>query len=332
MNNIYSENQMNVITISAPGKLMIMGEHAVVYGCPCIVTAVDWRMKVTVEVSDQSIFRLESPNVNISQYQKPITELGNGEIPKGAKFAEIAVRNFIDKYKVASGLTIKTQSDFSSNFGFGSSSAVTVGTIKALEKLFEIPLTQKELFDLSYKTVLDVQGVGSGFDVAAAIYGGTIYFQNKGEIIEQLNTEGLNLIVGYSGVKADTVAMINLVSEKLKNYKEGVENIFDNIGKLVNECKMAVIDKDWERLGTLMDYNQNYLEDLGVSTDKLNLMIDAAKGAGAYGAKLSGAGGGDCMIAIVSSQTKEKVQEAIKNAGGKIIKTDINTQGVRIEL
>ncbi len=187
------------------------------------------------------------------------------------------------------------------------------------------------MFDLSCKTVLDIQGKGSNFDVAAVIYGGTIYFKNGGEVIESLAAEGLNLVVGFTGIKSDTVSMINLVSEKMKNYKEGVEKIFDNIAGLVEEGKQAIMDKDWERLGTLMDYNQNYLEDLGVSTDKLNLMIDEAKKAGAYGAKLSGAGGGDCMIALVSDQSRLKVCQAIKNAGGKIMEVAVNAEGVKAE-
>lgn len=321
---------MTKITVSTPGKLMLMGEHAVVYGRPCIVTAVDQRMKVTVELLDQPIFRLEAAELNIINYQKPILNLGIKEIPKEAKFAEIAVRNFINKYKISSGLKIKTHANFSANFGFGSSSAVCVGVIKALSEVMQKKLSEKELFDLSYKTVLDVQGKGSGFDVAAAIYGETLYFKNAGQVIEYLHIDRLNLIIGYSGVKADTVSMMNLVSEKMKNYKEGVEKIFDSIAKLVDEGKKAIIEKDWERLGTLMDYNQNYLEDLGVSTDKLNLMIDAAKKAGAYGAKLSGAGGGDCMIALVSYDNRLKVSNAITDIGGEIIDVKIGAEGVKI--
>lgn len=322
---------MKRVIISVPGKLMLMGEYAVVYGQPCIVSAVNQRMKVSAESINEPVFKLEAADLNVINYQKPISDLGKGEVLKEAKFAEFSVRNFVDKYKITSGFSIKTQSAFSANFGFGSSSAVVVGALKALVELHQMKISDKELFDIAYKTVLDVQGKGSGFDVAAAIYGGTIYFKNKGEIIEQLEIDNLNLIVGYSGVKADTVSMVNIVSEKMKNYKEGMEKIFDNIGRLVEEAKIAIKDKDLERVGTLMDYNQSYLEDLGVSTDKLNLMIDAAKKAGAYGAKLSGAGGGDCMIALVSSENKIKVGKAIADAGGEIINVNINAPGVRVE-
>src|SRR5688572_29300492 len=83
------------ITVSAPGKLMLFGEHAVVYGRPCIVTAVGQRMKATVELIDEPIFHLEAPDVSVSNYKKPMDQLGEGDIPKGAKFVEMAIKNFI---------------------------------------------------------------------------------------------------------------------------------------------------------------------------------------------------------------------------------------------
>lgn len=323
---------MKQISVAVPGKLMLMGEHAVVYGRPCIVTAVDQRMRVSVGMRDDAIFTLEAPEVNITGYQKPMTEVGKGEIPKEARFAEVAAANFISQYKIDAGINITIQANFSAKFGFGSSSAVTVGVIKGLSELTGIKLSDKELFDLSYKTVLDAQGKSSGFDVAAAIYGGTIYFLTGGKTIEALPADGMNLVVGYSGIKADTVSMINLVAEKMKNYQDGVNKIFDGIGKLVDDAKQAMLEKDrMRRLGTLIDYNQSYLEDLGVSTDKLNNMITAAQKAGALGAKLSGAGGGDCMIALTSAENKLKVSQAIQDAGGEIMNVGINAPGARTE-
>lgn len=322
---------MRKITISVPGKLILMGEHAVVYGKPCIVVAVSQRMQVAVEKIDETVFRLNAIDLDFENYQKPLTEIGIGEIPKEAKFAEIALLNFTSKYKIQSGVEITTRSDFSAQIGFGSSAAVAVGVIKSAAELFGLPLSQKEIFNLAYKTVLDVQGKGSGFDVAAAIYGGTLYFQTGGSIIEPLQTNGLNLVIGYSGVKADTVTMMNQVLGKMKNFKSGIDEIFNNIEKLVSEAKIAILDKDWQRVGTLMNYNQNYLEDLGVSTDKLNIMIEAAIKAGAYGAKLSGAGGGDCMIALVAPNKKLQVSYAIAEAGGQIININVNAPGVKVE-
>ena len=310
---------------------MLMGEYAVLYGYPCIATALDKRMRVTVQITKEAVFKLNAEDVALFNYQKPIKDLGKGDIPKEAKFVESAVLNFNRIYKINTGISLTTKSEFPSTFGFGSSSAVVVGVIKSLAELLNIKLTQKELFDLSYKTVLDIQGKGSGFDVACAIYGGTIYYTTGGIMIESLPTDGLDLVVGYTGVKKETVSMINLVEEKMKNYPSSVAKIFDNIGNLVEEAKKAILEKDWERLGVLMDYNQNYLEDLGVSTEKISQIIEAAKKAGAYGAKLSGAGGGDCIVALVWQETKGKVEEAIKNAAGEIIDIKIDSRGIKKE-
>ena len=88
-----------------------------------------------------------------------------------------------------------------------------------------------------------------------------------------------------------------------------------------------MIGGDWERVGKLMDFNQEYLRDLGVSSEKLEALISAAKAAGAWGAKLSGAGGGDCMIAV----GPPGVKEAIRNAGGEVVDVTVNAEGVRVE-
>lgn len=321
---------MKQVTVSAPGKLMLLGEHAVVYGRPCIVTTVNKRMKVQAALSDESIFKLAAEDVAINEYAKPLDRIGKDEIPPKASFVEMALRNFYLKYKTISGVCITT-SGFSSDFGLGSSASVAACTVKALSCLFDINMSPKEIFDLSYQTILDVQQEGSGFDAAAAIYGGTLYYTFRGEIIEPLTINGLELVIGYSGVKTDTVSMVNLVKEKMKSYKKGVEKIFDNIAALVIEAKEALLMGNWERLGTLMDFNQSYLEDLGVSSPKLNQMISAVRLSGAYGAKLSGAGGGDCIVALVTADMRKSVELAIQGAGGETIDTGINVPGIKTE-
>ena len=125
--------------------------------------------------------------------------------------------------------------------------------------------------------------------------------------------------------------MINMIKEKMTTQKEGIEKIFTAIADLVEKAKKSIAEKDWQRLGTYMNYNQDYLEDLGVSTEKLNSMISAARKAGAYGAKLSGAGGGDCMIVLVSKDSKKAVSQAIETVGGENIDIKTNAEGATIE-
>lgn len=312
---------MKNIKVSAPGKLMLFGEHVVVYDYPCVVTAVSSRIYVEVEKTSER-FIINAPQV------------------RDTRFVKEAIIFFRDKYKIGNGLSIKTSSDFSSKFGLGSSSAVTVATIYALSKLYQIEISQQEIFDLGYKVTLSVQGVGSGFDIAAAVFGGTLYFVTSGKIIKPLSVKELSLVIGYSGVKADTSMIVNSLRSKaclpvgrskITSQKSKTFKIFNDIKQIVEEAKDSLINSNWKRVGKLMNDNHKYLQDLGVSTEKLDKMCHAAVVAGAYGAKLSGAGGGDCMIALTPQEKIKKVELAIVEAGGEIINVKNNSQGVKLE-
>lgn len=320
------------ISVSAPGKLMLFGEHAVLYDRPCLVTAVDQRMHATVEVLDTNVFQLEAEEVKITGYTKALFDIGKGDIPKGAQFVEIALRNMTAKHPLRNGIRITTNSEFSSQVGFGSSSASTVCIVKALSELMELRLSLKDIFDIALKTVLDIQGKGSGFDIAAGVYGGTLYFVTGGKTIKPLHIKELPLIVGYSGIKADTTTIIHQVREKAHKYPEIIEEIYTGIAEIVGKAKEALLGSDFQTVGDLMNMNQGYLEALGVSTQKLSAMIYGARDNGAYGAKLSGAGGGDCMIAFSSEEKRKDAAQGITNAGGQVIPVVANADGVRIEV
>lgn len=323
---------MRKVKVSAPGKLMLFGEHAVIYNRPCIVTAVDQRISVKIRPVKKSKLLIDAPDVKIVGYCRGIDALGKKtNMPKGVRFLEAAVKNFFEKYKVGSGLKIKTKSEFSSEFGFGSSSAVTVAAIKGLSVLFKVKLSKKGLFDLAYKTVLDVQGMGSGFDLAAAIWGGTVYFVTGGQKIIPLKIKDLPLVVGYSGIKADTPTLVKKVAALRKNNKKLIDGIFDQISFLTNKARTALLDGDFKKTGELMNLNQGLLDALGVNTKKLSCLIFAAREAGAWGAKLSGAGGGDCMIALAPEKNRGRVEKAIENIGGKVIRVKSSVEGVMAE-
>ncbi len=319
-----------MVKASAPGKLMLFGEHIAVYGKPCIVTAVNHRMSVSIEKRNDEKIIVNAPEVHVKNYKISVNELNN-QYPKEVSFVLTAVKNFFDKYNCRSGLDIETHSEFSSKFGFGSSSAVTVSTLKALSELFDISMSNNELFNISYKTVMDVQKVSSGFDVASAIFGGTIFFAKKGEIIEKMNIKETPLIVGYTGVKADTPTLIKKVSGMLEREPKKINAVFNKIENIVIEAKDNIKNSNWAGVGQFMNENQQYLKMLDVSSPELDKLISASNKGGAYGSKLSGAGGGDCMIALASEDKSSLVSEAIKKAGGIIIPVETNVEGVRIE-
>ncbi len=304
-----------MITVSAPGKLMLMGEHAVVFGEPCMVTAVDQRLYVTAQKTDDGKITVDAPQ------------------SKETKFVDATVAKFFATKGITikdRGVSLSIRSDFTSQVGFGSSSAVSVATLKALSLVFDVSISDREIFDSAYQVTIDIQGVGSGFDIAAATFGGTLFFKKGGEETIPLSNE-IPLVVGYTGVKADTPTLVKMVAAKREKYPEKVDKIFAAIGKLVLQGKEALFVKDWEKLGKLMNFDQEYLRDLGVSSEKLEALISAAKEAGAWGAKLSGAGGGDCMIALVPEQKRQTVEQAIESVNGKVMHVHTHAQGVTVE-
>lgn len=319
------------VEVSAPGKLMLFGEHAVIYNRPCIVTAVDQRMRVSAELTGTKIIKLEAPDVGVREYIEKIGVDAKSELPKGARFTITAVRNFFSYFKIRSGVTVRTKSEFSSEFGFGSSSSVTTAVLKALSLLFDIELSNKELFELSYRTVLDVQGLGSGFDLAAAIWGGTIYFKSTGLEIASLKVYDLPLTVGYTGIKADTPTLVRHVADFYLRNENLANHIFDSMAVIVDQARDSLAELDMENLGYLMNVNQGLLDSLGVNTPELSNLIYGARQAGAIGAKLSGAGGGDCMIALSPGQHRVQVERSMERLGGKVIKIKIGAPGVQSE-
>jgi len=326
---------MTYVSASAPGKLMLFGDHAVVHGHPCIVTAVDQRITATVRKNGEDVFYLTAPDLGLTAYSKTLADLGKKELPKGVRFIEMLYKRFLEKYPQQEGIVVTTQSEFSSLFGFGSSSAVTVAFAKALVTLYELSLSNKELFDLCYQSVIDVQGVGSGFDIASAIWGRTLYYVAPAKVVETIELpQGiLPLVVGYTGIKADTPTLVRMVQSHLQTEPEKITGYFKQIHAYTDQAKVEMKAGNWPAVGRLMSENQQLLSKLNVSGVKLDELILASLEHGAFGAKLSGAGGGDCMIALVDSarENAPQVEAALTEHGGKVMNVALDAEGVRLE-
>jgi len=326
-----------IIKTSAPGKLMLFGEHSVVFGHPCIVTAVDRRLSITVEENGEEVFVLDAPDLGLRAYSKKISDLGNKNLPKEVSFIETCYKLFLKKYPQKKTIHVYSKNEFKSSYGLGSSSASTVAFAKALSEFYEVPMTNDQLFDLCYATVLEVQGVASGFDIAAGIWGGTLYYITphgkfiKRKTVETINLKNLPFIVGYTGIKADTATLVRMVQNLHSENKKTINSIFTDITLLVEQAKKTLQQQDWPHLGLLMDENQALLRRLQVSSIELENLIAAGKSAGAMGAKLSGAGGGDCMLALADEDNKIAIAQEIQKVGGKIIEVQMNAEGVRLE-
>ncbi len=329
------------VTTSAPGKLMLLGEHAVVYGHPCLVTAIDRRVWVTVKRATDGLVHLSAPALGVGDWSVPMARVCTADSPRGVRFLRAVVCCMARCHGLADGLRIETRSSLSDELGLGSSAAVTIAAVTALSEFMALELPSDILFALGLKAVQSIQGVGSGFDLAASLYGGTLQFRPLREAtrnlrrcrpdITPLATDHLPLIVGYSGTKADTASLVRHVARRRERQPALTGEIFNSMARLVEEGRGALEAQDWERLGQAMSLNQSLLDALGVSTPKLAQLVSVAEEAGAYGAKLSGAGGGDCMVALASDERRDEVRRAIEGAGGRVIPLQTAATGVRRE-
>lgn len=319
------------VTASAPGKLVLFGDHAAVYGKPCLVTAVDLRFYATIEATDEPDITISTPDLRAQGglYRVDAQNL-SAQNRRETAFVEAALRQVLAEFSPQMGLNITTDGP-AITYGLGSSSAITVAVIAAAAEHFDIQLGQRELFDLAYAAVLDVQGTGSGIDLAAAVCGGTVYYVKGGAVMERLPIDDLPVVIGYSGAKVSTTNLIHQVASLRAHQPDLISPILDLMGRISIRARDYMTDHNWAAVGELMNIHQGLLDSLGVNVPQLANLIFAAREAGAWGAKLSGAGGGDCMFALAPESDHQTIEQAIREASGIPVKIAANAPGVRIE-
>jgi mevalonate kinase len=326
--------QPSQIHVSAPGKLMLLGEHAVVYQRPCLVTAMDARLHMTLARTDDGLFTIRAPDVGVDQVQGPVVEaFAEGKVrARGTRFIESSLAVFREQFGLDRGVRITTDSDFSSKLGLGSSSATVACTLFGLANLLQLDLSLHDLFNLGIKAIFRVQQTGSGFDLASTIYGGTLYYDNVDprEIVP-LEVPELPLVVAYTGIKADTPTYVRRVGSLLDTWPTAMTHIFDTMAELVRAGRIALEAADWASLGQLMDMQHGLAHAIGVDTPETVELVFRAREAGAYGAKLSGAGGGDCIIVLAPDHKRTEIENTLRRSGGQIVPVRPNAPGVRIE-
>lgn len=318
------------VTASAPGKLVLFGDHAAVYDYPCIVTAVDLRFRVSITTTEGDEIEISTPVLREQGRVRRAALVALDGSQKETAFVEAAIRQFYAQHAQPGGLRVITDGP-QVTYGLGSSSAVSAATICALSTLFDVHMERRNLFEMAYTAVLDVQGAGSGVDAAAAVFGGTLLYRRNPRQLEALNAPPLPLVIGYSGEKVSTTNYLTQVAALRQRHTAHIDRLFDLMGALVKNARTALQLGDWQTLGELANIHQGLLDALGVTTPQLFLPIHAARQAGAHGAKLSGAGGGDCMFAVAAADQQAAVKQAIHDAGGMMVDLTTGVEGVRIE-
>jgi len=325
---------MGVIA-SAPAKVILLGEHFVVYGEPAIVIAIDRRAYAKVENRSDKRLYLHSTNLNLAGYfDNNNFKVEYGDFKEAImKFEPIklAVEKVMEKCGERAGLNIEINSTVPVAAGLGSSAAVVAAVTKAVSALLGVELSKEEVFRITFQSEKIVHGSPSGIDPAISTFGGTLLFQMDTGFKPLEVKADIPLVIGDTGMERSTRTQVEKVHGIREKYPHIIEPMMHAARELVLRAIEALRYNDLETLGELMNINHALLYGLGVSDESLEWLISAARKAGALGAKLTGAGGGGCMIALARSEGIEKVVEAIQRAGGRPFIAKKTDEGVRVE-
>lgn len=243
------------------------------------------------------------------------------------KFVTTAIESTFNCLGKSNGLEIRIESDLPLGSGLGSSSAVTTAVIGATSSVLGQKLEKEKISQLAFDTEVKIQGAASRAGVTVATYGG--FLRIEGDEMEELNNLlKPKLLIGYTGVHANTGKLVEGVRKLRESRPDLIDPIIEAIGRTTISGIEALKSKDLEKIGSLMNANQNLLEGLGVSSPKLRKLIKVAREAGSIGAKLTGSGGGGCMIALTRDKMNE-IEKSIKNENGKPIRTEIGVGGLQ---
>ena len=279
---------------SAPGSLMLLGEYAVLHGKQAIVCAVNKRITVSLTPRADQQITIHSPT--IGSYTTQLQQL---TIEKPFQFVLGALKHC--QSKLRQGCDMNITSDISDQMGLGSSAAVTVATLLALTTWFNMKIAPLDLIRQGRHVVHQVQGVGSGADIAASVYGGMVGYQCQPMYAEKFSVTH-PITVMYAGFKTPTVDVIKQVHDRFAHHSNIFQHICHSIGQCATDGIYAIRKKDWGRLGEIMSIQQGMLEALGVSMPALRILLDHLRSeAGILGAKISGSGLGDCVVGLGSA-------------------------------
>jgi mevalonate kinase len=299
------------VKASAPGKIILFGEHAVVYSRPALAVPVN-QVQVEVDISDsaQPGIWIHAPIIGL---QAELTTLPSNHpiasvILRAMQHLEIFPRPHIS-------ITIESTIPVAS--GLGSGAAVSVALVRALSSFFSHPLKNQQINDLVYETEKLYHGTPSGIDNTVITYNMPVFYL-KDKPIETFKVgKPFTIVIGDTGIPAPTKESVGDVRRLWLRDPNRFESIFNEVAQISTMARHFIESGRPELLGELMDQNHEFLQELTVSSPELDALVLAARQAGAQGAKLSGGGRGGNMIALVDSASAESVAQALLSARAK---------------
>jgi mevalonate kinase len=308
------------------GKLILFGEHSVVYGQPAVAAAIDHGARARVCATETSGVRLLFDG-------RRVEDTGAADDAR----LERALRAICDVLGVdPDHLEVDVSLDLFPGAGIGSSAALSVAIARALLDANQTPMAQRDLLVERATSASEevFHGKPSGIDQSAAMGRGLFQFQRlagEGLRIDPIKAPSFDVVVCLAGPPASTAEMVASVASLGRRHPALTDGMHAIIGNIAREGAQALGAGDLNAAGELMNLNQGLLSALGVSTAALDEACHLARSCGAFGAKLTGAGGGGCVIALASSSTKDPIFEAWKRRGWSVFHTSIRGDDHRID-
>ncbi len=304
---------MPATTATAPGKIILLGEHAVVYGQPALAVPVKQvQARATVAAApqlDPGEILLLAPEVHL---QAPWSQL-----PSQHPLV-VAIRLTLEALGLSRppALRIRITSTIPVAAGLGSGAAVTVALVRALSRFLGRPLPDEQVNAIAYEVEKIHHGTPSGIDNTVVTYALPVYFV-RGQPVETFRVgRPFTLIIGDTGLPSPTAETVAAVRRAWQAEPQRYEALFAAVGDLVRRARQAIEAGRPTALGPLMDENHALLQQMGVSSPELDALVAAARQAGALGAKLSGGGRGGNMIALAPDPTvAQAIAQALRAAG-----------------
>jgi mevalonate kinase len=305
------------------GKVILFGEHFVVHGVPGIVSAID-----------------STNDAEVKKAAKGITVRDVRKAAKGyAEEKKAQQLESIDRILKAMGIEPKTVAfdiwlggNLPGFSGLGASAASSVAIARAIAEEFGKKFSDERINEIAYEAEKAYAGTPSGIDNTAATFGGLMWFKKnmKGgaNTIEKLGIrEPVEIVIGSTGVVANTKAMVEGVAERKRNHPEKYDALFEQAEAIALIGRKALQEYDLKKVGELMNDNHHLLQAIEVSHEKLDHLVNVARKQGAYGAKLTGGGGGGCMVALTpGKELQEKVAKAVEQDGYEVLRTRIGVE------
>jgi mevalonate kinase len=326
-----------MVTASAPGKVYLFGEHAVVYGEPAVPCAIELRAQVTATRRDSGL-RVHAGDLTIDGFtveyeaeasDRPDIDVEDQLVEAGIGYVNEAIEQARDAADAPeAGFDVTVDSQIPLGAGLGSSAAVAVAAIKAATRELGVDLPPEEIAGRAYQVEHTVQdGQASRADTFCSAMGGAV--RVEGDDCRTIEAPDLPFVIGYDGGAGNTGALVAGVRELREEYDFAADTV-GAIGDIVRRGEAALADERVAEIGRLMNFNHGLLSALGVSSRSLDAMVWAARDAGAVGAKLTGAGGGGCIVAL--DETPETTS-ALKYTPGceDAFRAALDPVGVRVE-